>query len=204
MPVAYDVTATPSVTSKDMPFVSFYTETIEDVKRTKAEGRMCFKDQDFALITQPGGKSNNKERIESFFSKMESELKTGRVHPDWIRSWRGNYELYQKGQEIPLNGTPIRGWKLLPGSVQEEMIRLNVLTVEDLANLPDEGIAAVGMGCREWQRRAKAWIEQNNSKEKDTLLLADLMQKVDTLTGTVKAMTEKNEELERALAAKRK
>lgn len=204
MPVAYEVMATPSVTSKDMPFVSFYTETIEDVKRTKAEGRMCFRDQDFALITQPGGKSNNKERIESFFSKMEAEVKTGRVHPEWIRAWRGNYELYKKGQEIPLDGTPIRGWKLLPGSVQEELIRLNVLTVENLATLPDEGINAVGMGCREWQRRAQSWLAQNESHESGALKMTELTRKMEELAGQVKNLSEKNDELERALAAKKK
>lgn len=204
MPVAYEVTATPSVSTKDMPFVTYYTETIEDVLRTNKEGRMCFKDQDFALITQPGGKSNNKERIETFFSKMEAELKSGRVHPDWIRAWRANYELYKKGQEIPLDGTPIRGWKLLPGSVQEELIRLNVLTVENLATLPDEGINAVGMGCREWQRRAQAWLAQNESREGGALKMADLTRQMEALAGQVKSLTEKNDELERALAAKKK
>jgi hypothetical protein len=204
MPVMDELMATPSVSAKDMPYVSFYTETIEDVKRTKAEGRMCYRDQDFALTTSPGGKSNNRYRIDSFFTQMEAELKTGRVSPDWLRATRARYELYKQGQEIPLEGTPIKGWKLLPGSVQEELVRLNIRTVEDLATLPDEGLKNVGMGAREWQRRAKAWLAQNDSHEGGALKLADLTRQMETLIGQVKSLTEKNDELERALAAKKK
>jgi hypothetical protein len=91
----------------------------------------------------------------------------------------------------------------LSGAQQSELLRINVRTVEALANLNDDGIRNFGMGAVEMKRRAKAWIEQNQSKEKDTLLLADLMRQVDSLTGTVKSLTEKNEELERAVSKKK-
>lgn len=201
MPVD-ELLATPALTSKDMPYVTFKTETIEDVKRTKAEGRMCFKDQDYAVSTVPGDKGNNIYAIEAFFEKKEAEMQNGRIHPEWLRKWRADYELYKQGKEIPLDGTPIKGWKLLSGAQQEELIRLNVRTVEALANLNDDGIKNFGMGAIEARRRARAWIEQNQSKEKDTLLLADLMRQVESLTGTVKSLSEKNEELEKAVQKK--
>lgn len=202
MPVSEDMLATPALKSSDKPFVSFKTETIEDVKRTKQEGKMCFKDQDYAVITPPGGKSNNIERIETFWEKMEAEYRSGRVAPEWITGWKHDYELYRKGQEIPVDGTPIKGWKLLSGAQQEELIRLHILTVEALASLTDEGVKNVGMGAIEFKRRAKAWIEQNGNKEKDTLLLTDLMRQVESLTGQIKSLTEKNEELEKAVQKK--
>src|SRR5690348_13783899 len=129
MPVD-DMLATPAVTQKDMPYVSFYSETVEDVKKTNETGTVHYREQHFALIIPPGGKTTNKEKIESFFPKMEHELKAGRVLPAWMQTWKHNYGLFQKGQEIPLEGTPIRGWKMLPGSIQEELIRINILTVE--------------------------------------------------------------------------
>lgn len=204
MPVMEDMLATPAVNAKDMPFVSFYTETIPDKKKEKETGKACYKDQDFALITPPGGKMNNKEEIETFFSKMEHDMKAGRVHPDWMRAWKANYKLYREGQEIPPDGTPIKGWKLLPGSVQEELLRLNIRTVEELATLNDEGIKNVGMGAREWQRRAKAWQMQNETHESGALKMADLTRQLETLAGQVKSLTDKNDELEKALASKKK
>ena len=203
MPVD-ELSATPTLTHKDMPYVMFETITIEDPARTKAEGRICFKDQDYAVITVPGDKGNNKDKIESFFEKKEAEMRNGRVHPEWIKKWRADYESYKQGLEIPVDGTPIKGWKLISGSQQEELIRMNVRTVEALANLSDDGVRNFGMGAITLKQRAKAWIEQNGSKEADTLLLADLMKQVESLSGTVKALTEKNEELERAVQSKRK
>lgn len=204
MPVTDDLLSPNRLTLRDMPFVAFKTETIEDAKRTKETGRMAFKDQAYAIITPPGGKSNNIERVDDFFTKMEHEVQVGRVHPDWVRKWRGDYELYQKGQEIPLDGTPIRGWKLLSGSQQEELTRLNILTVEALANLTDEGARNVGMGAVEFRRRAQAWLAQNEAHEGGAVQLTSLKRENDELKGTVSAMQEKLDELEKALASKRK
>lgn len=202
MPVD-ELLATPTLTSRDMPYVTFSTETIEDVARTKADGVMRFKDQDYAISTVPGDKGNNVYKIESFFERKDQEVRNGRASAEWLKKWRNDYELYKQGKEIPEDGTPIKGWKLLSGAQQEELIRINIRTVEALAAMNDDGIRNFGMGAIEMKRRAKAWIEQNQSKEKDTLLLADLMQKIDSLTGTVKALTEKNEELERAVQKKK-
>lgn len=198
-----ELLATPTLTSKDMPYVTFTTETIEDPVRTKAEGRMCYKDQDYAVSTVPGDKGNNIYKIETFFERKQEEARNGRVHPEWLTKWKHDYELYRAGQEIPEDGTPIKGWKLISGAQQAELLRINVRTVEALANLNDDGIRNFGMGALEMKRRAKAWIEQNQSKEKDTLLLADLMRQVESLTGTVRSLTEKNEELERAVSKKK-
>jgi len=203
MPVD-DMLDTPVLHQRDMPYVAFKTETIEDKKRTQEDGVMRFKDQDYAVITPPGGKGNNIERIDSFFCKMEYDAKAGRVHPDWIRKWRSDYEFYRKGQEIPLDGTPIKGWKLITGAQQEELIRLHVLTVESLANLTDEGMRHVGKGALELKRKAQAWLEQNHGKEAGAVKLASVMRENDTLKETVANLTEKVEQLAKLVESKKK
>lgn len=202
MPVD-DMLTTSALTSKDMPYVRFETLTIEDPVRTKAEGRMCYRDQVYAVCLVPGDRGDNSYKIDSFFERKTAEMRNGRVHPDWLAKWRSDYELYKQGQEIPENGTPIKGWKLISGAQQEELLRINIRTVEALANMSDDGIKNFGMGAIELKRRAQAWIKQNESKETDTLLLTDLMRQVDSLTGQVKSLTEKNDELERAVSKKK-
>lgn len=195
MPSPVDMMASQILTSKDMPYTTWKTETIEDVPRSKADGVMRFKDQDYDIVTPPGGKSNNIYKAESFFTAMKGELKAGRVLPEWIKHWEASYELYRKGQEIPLDGTPIRGWKLLPGSQQEECIRFNILTVEQLANLSDEGMRNIGMGALQLKRKAQAWLAQNEKNEGGAVKLASLQRENDVLQQTVAGLTEKLEML---------
>jgi hypothetical protein len=202
MPVD-EMLATPALSHKEMPYVVFKTETIPDPVRTKTDGVYRCKDQDYAVITVPGDKGNNIDKIEAFFEKKEQELKIGRVHPEWIRKWRNEYALYQQGQAIPEDGTPIKGWKLITGAQQEEFLRMNVRTVEALANLSDDGVRNFGMGAIELKRRAQAWVAQNGSVEAGALKLAEVTRQVDSLLGQVKALTEKNDELEKAVQRKK-
>lgn len=200
-----DLLATPTLTHKDMPFVMFDTKPVEDAAKTKAEGQMRYRDQDYAIVTVPGdSKSNSIEKIESFFRKKEEEMKVGRVHPDWIRKWRHDYDLYRKGQEIPLDGTPIKGWKLLSGAQQEDLIRLHIRTVEELANLSDDGMRNYGMGALELKRRAQAWLSQNQTHEAGALKLAELTRENDSLKDQVATLVTNVQELEKALAKKGK
>lgn len=199
-----DMLATPTLTSRDMPYVRFETQTIEDAQRTKAEGVIRHKDQDYAIVTVPGDtKSNSIEKVETFFRKKQDELHAGRVHPDWLVRWKQDYERYKSGQEIPLEGTPIKGWKLLTGSQQEDFLRMNVRTVEELANLTDDGVRNFGMGAVELKRRAQAWIAQNASKETGALRLTELGRENDSLRDQVLLLSNKIDELEKALSKKR-
>jgi len=203
MPLTADVIASSQLTSKDMPHVRYDTKPVEDVPRTKADGVMRFKDQDYAVETMPGAKATNIFKIENFFERKAEELKSGRILPEWLTHWQSTYELYKKGQEIPLDGTPIRGWKLITGAQQEELIRLNIMTVEALAHLTDEGMRNVGMGALTLKRKAQAWIAQNESHEAGAIKLNTLQRENDTLKETVAAMEEKLEALAKQVEQKK-
>lgn len=200
-----DDIATPQILQdKDKPYVRFETEPREDKEESVKQGRIVYVDQDYAVITVPGGKSTNIEKIGSFFEKMKAEQRMGRIAPHWLTQWEQDYARYKQGQEIPLDGTPIRGWKLLRSSQQEELIRMNILTVEQLSNLTDEGLRNIGMGGIEMKRRAKAWLEQNTDKEAGAIRLAALEKEKDSLQAQVAALMTKLEALEAAGAKKDK
>jgi adenine-specific DNA methylase len=67
------------------------------------------------------------------------------------------YAAFKKGVEAVVSGTPVEMLGLGPSSI--EMMRLKgIRTVEDLASLGDDGLQGLGMGARELQAKAKAFL----------------------------------------------
>lgn len=73
----------------------------------------------------------------------------------------------------------------------ESLKRNDVYTVEDLANLDDAGIQAIGMGAREWHEQAKAYMAQ----AEDAASPAKLVKQIEQLTQQVEALEKNNAEL---------
>lgn len=180
----------PVLKDTDKPFVKFETQTIEDHVKTREDGVPRFKDQHYAICSHAGGKGNTIMKAEKFLQHMTQEAKQGRANPQWVQEWKADYELYKAGQEIPLHGTPIRGWKMISGSKQEELIRMNILTVEALANLTDEGMQNVGMMALELKRRAQAWLAQDE-KAGSAQKLKETQRRCDELEKTVASLEAK-------------
>lgn len=199
-----DMQATPVISQKDRPYVAFETRAEEDTRASAKEGRMVFIDQHYARITPPGSRDVHYEKLPGWFAKLDMNVRTGRVMPEWVDQWKAAYEKYKHGQEIPLDGTPIRGWTMITGAQQENLIALNILTVEDLATLPSEGMSRIGMGALELRRRAEAWLMQKQGAEPVAVKMTALQRENDTLKETVQSLTEKVEELSRAVDAKQK
>ena len=197
-----DMQSSPNLTSKDMPYVAFETRTEEDVKESKAQGRMVFVDRDYARITPPGSRDVHYEKLPKWFEKLELEYKSGRVMPEWVSRWKSAYEQYKQGKELPLDGTPIKGWNMLSGAQQQNVIQCNILTVEALATANAETLQRIGMGAVELKRRAESWITQSKGMEPATIKMTALQRENDVLNETVKNLTEKVEALSKLVESK--
>ena len=205
MPLNEDRLATPEISHKDMPYVTFTSQEIEDPIETKAKGWVVHKDQHFAKVTPRGSKDTYFGKLPQWFDTQKQELRAGRILPEWLDKWERDYERFKKGQEIPLEGTPIRGWKMLTGAQQENLIRLNILTVEDLAAATAEAVSHIGMGAIELKRRAEAWLAQNADKESGAVKMAALQREVDMLRDSNASLSKKLEALiEQGQTAKKK
>jgi len=198
-----DMQSAPNLTQKDMPYVAFETRTEEDVKRSKAEGRMVFIDQDYARITPPGSRDVHYEQLPRWFDKLGIESKSGRIMPDWVARWKAAYEQYKQGKELPVDGTPIKGWNMLSGAQQQNVIQCNILTVETLATANAETLQRIGMGALELKRRAEAWVMQTKGLEPATIKMSALQRENDILNDTVKNLTEKVEALSKLVETKK-
>lgn len=182
---------------KDRPYVRFDTKPKEDRARSRAEGCIRSKDVDYAVVTARGTKDEHWEELPGWWEKLEQRVQAGRYPREWVRYWQQGYQQWKAGQDIPTEGTPIKGWKLVPNSVQEDLIRINIRTVEDLAQASAEALAHIGMGAVEFKRRAQHWIEQHADKEGLAVKTAGLEQENETLKQAIAT-------LEQQVAALRK
>lgn len=177
------------------PYIRFETVTEEDIPATRAMGRFVGKDVDYALITPPYSRDINKHKLPQYWELLKSDVEGGRFRREWYDDWMKKYETYKQGKEIPPDGVPVRGWGVISPAQQETLIRMNILTVEDVAGMNDEGIKRIGMGAIELRTKAKAWLAQMNDKGPLTIEVADLTQKNAVLEGQVKTLTEQVQKL---------
>lgn len=190
MPV--DELSLPTLTAKDMPYVSFERgEPKEDKKESLKQKRPVYKDVYYACITSPGSKDRLKEALPEWWDKLDAQVKSGRMPAEWVAKWRAAYERFMQGLAIPEDGTPILGWNLIPPSIQRTLIDLNIRTVEALAHLTDEARHHIGMGALEMQRRAQAWLAQHQDKGPLAIEMAAVQHENATLKTAVAELEEK-------------
>jgi hypothetical protein len=139
-------------------YVRFERRPVEDKNASLNEGRYVAKDVDFALITPPYSKDCVEQKVTRWLEDLERGVRDGRIPQQWADLWREGYKKWQNGQEMPLHGTPILGWGVISPAQQKMLIAINCLTVEDLAQVNDEGMKRIGMGALELRNKAKNWL----------------------------------------------
>lgn len=150
---------------KERPaYVRFERVAVEDKVASLSEGHYVARDVDYALVTSPGSKDIFKSKATNWIADLKLQAETSRIPREWVEQYEKQYKAWKNGQELPLEGTPIRGWGVLSPAQQEMITRSNVLTVEDLANLNEEGLRRLGMGALQLKTKAVAWVTQLQDK----------------------------------------
>jgi hypothetical protein len=181
---------------KERPaYVKFERVAVEDKAASAAAGRYVAKDVDMAYITPPYSRDIFKMRVTDWLTNMKQDVANGRLPEEWATNYRKAYDAWKNGQELPLNGTPIKGWGVISPAVQEELIRLNIRTVEDLSTVTDEGQRAIGMGAIDLKNKASAWLAQMNDKGGVTMKMAALEQQNAQMKGNVETLERQVREL---------
>lgn len=181
---------------KDRPaYVRFERTVEEDIPATQAAGHFVGRDVDIALITPPYSKDIFKQKIEPWKESMKLDVQNGRMPEEWMTKNLEAYKRFQNGQEMPIDGIPIKGWGVISPAMQQTLIAMNVLTVEDLAAMNDEGIKRIGMGGTDLKVKAKAWLSQLEDKGPLTLKAAKLEQENVQMKGQIETLTKQVEGL---------
>jgi len=173
-------------------YVRFERVAKENKALSLQEGKFVATDVDYALITPPYSKDVIRQKVASWFDNLEQDVRNDRIPEAMGELYRDAYRSWQNGQEIPPNGSPIRGWGVLSPAQQENLLRINILTVEDLAGVNDEGLRRVGMGAQELKQKAVAWLRTLHDRGPLTQENAALKSANDNLLMMIETLTEQN------------
>lgn len=175
---------------EDRPaYVRFQRRPLEDRAASTSEGRYVAKDVDFVLVTPPYSRDVFEQVADDWLAQMKKDAMNGRLPQDWYERYVESYERWKKGEELPLNGTPIKSWPVISPAQQKNLVGLNILTVEDLAAANDEGRRRIGMGAQDLCDKAKSWLSQ--AKDKGPLTMENSALKTEN-----RALKAANEQLE--------
>lgn len=175
---------------KDVPaWVRFERRPIEDRAASQRDGKYIAKDVDYALVTPPYSKDVFEQIATEWLDQMRRDAKAGRLPQEFYERYTRAYEAWKRGEELPVDGTPIKGWAVISPAQMKNLIAINIVTVESLANVNEEGLRRIGMGSSELRDKAKAWLSQ--AKDKGPLTMENAALKAE-----VNALKTSNEHLE--------
>ena len=182
-------------TKERPPYMKFERRAVKDAQKSLEAGHAVMVDQDYAIVSASGSRDCVNLKIERFFEYERQNVHKGKTPPEWLERWEKGYELWKKGEEVPVDGTAIKGWPALSPAEQQNVIACKILTVEDLAQANDEGLRRLGMGGRDLMNKAKAWLDSAKDTGKIALQNAALEKENEQLKITVSSLEEKLEKL---------
>lgn len=140
-------------------YVRFETRAVESKSKSLEAGRSVSVDVDYALVTPPYSKDLVVIKVSQWLDNTRRNVKNGRTPAAWLEHWEKAYNAFKNGKEAPLNGTSIKEWSAISPAQIKNLITLNILTIEDLAAVNDEGLKRIGMGSNELKRKAINWLD---------------------------------------------
>lgn len=177
---------------QDRPaYVRFVKTPVEDKAAGLVNGKYMTKDVDYAHITPPYSKDVIVQKVSAWLGQLDVDVQNGRIPSEWRDKWKEGYAKWQNGQEMPLRGVPIRGWAVISPAQQENLCRMNILTVEDLAHINDEGARRLGLGWLELKTKARTWLDQAEDKGAVTMRMAELELQNSQQAALIKSLEQK-------------
>lgn len=171
-------------------YVEFSTMAKELKKRSEEEGRYVAIDVDMVSVRQIGATDSVIFEVDRWLAQNKAEVAGGRLPPEHAEHYKRLYERWKNGQELPLEGTPIKGWAVIPPSQQELIVRAGIRTVEDLATMNAEAMQKIGMGAVMLKNKAAAWTAQAKDKGPLTMQMSNLQAENDLLKLNLQKLTE--------------
>jgi len=182
------------------PFIRFERVAVENKTKSLEAGHFVAVDVDYVNVTPPYSKDIFKQKVNIWLNQVEQDAINGRIPQEWVNDYKKAYEAFKNGQELPLNGFPIKGWGIISPAQQETLIRMHVLTVEQLAEINDEGIRRVGMGAIDLKNKAQSWLKTLKKSGGAALELAELRRENEDLKMNFSALSEKFEALSKMIS----
>jgi hypothetical protein len=148
------------------------------------------------FVTSHGSKDCFTAPAESWIEQKHKDAAAGRYNPEWVKMYRAALKEYKAGNELPRDGVPVKTWQMLTSEQRARAIAAKYTTVEDLAAIPDSGLAELGLDGRYIRDTAKAWIAEGKDKGANARALADALAENERLRERADDLTHRIEVLE--------
>ncbi len=168
---------------------------------SEKEGRYIAVDVDLVTVQQLGSTDCVKFKVKDWLAQNERDLQNDRLPASHAAYYKEAYKRWLDGQEMPVTGTPIRGWAVISPAQQALLVNLGVRTVEDLSTMTDEGLTKIGIGAVTMKQKAVAWLAQANDKGTLTMEMVKIQQENADLKGTLESLLRQVQELKSAQTA---
>jgi len=96
--------------------------------------------------------------IDKLNEKLHHGFITQRYYDHCIQA----FDRWKNNREAPISGTPVKGWNQISLAMQNNMIELGIRSIEEVAEMTEEAMDAVGMGSREAKKRAIAYMKTSD------------------------------------------
>lgn len=182
---AYRPTVEPS-----RPYVRFEMRSQEDRTKKSPDGVSHMVDVAYAIVRASGAKDSLEKVAEEWLAQLETYARDGRIPSHWPAEYRSAFVSWKNGEELPPNGTPIKSWPPLTPAQRQNILRAEILTVEDLATANEEARGRIGMGSLGLKDMAVKWLAEAGSQGAMAKELADVRIQVEDLMRTVQEQAE--------------
>jgi hypothetical protein len=185
-----------SVFDKRPPYVRFEEREMGmNAEATEKAGRPIPRVVIMACITPHGSKDVHEKIAEEWLAQIKAKALAGDFPPEWLAHFELQFKEWQRGNELPRDGTPVKTWQMCTREAATRLIGNGITTVEDLAQFPDSGLGAIGMDGRYLRDMAKNWIAEAKDKGTNAKALADANVEIERLKAANAALTERVDRL---------
>lgn len=163
-------------------YVNFYIRADLNSFKSAQEGRPIFDEVDYIRIIIPGDKN----------SILDTQVTEEHKH-----RFENQYQRFKKNQEQAVSGTPLEVWPQMTVGQVAELKAMNVHTVEQLADMPDQ-LAQKIMGNHGLRAKAKLFLDAAAGEAGNTKMVAELEKR----DNEIKLLRDQMDQLMKATAAK--
>lgn len=172
------------------PYISFEVRPVEDRAASEKAGHYVSRDVDFVSITRPGSRDSLDKEALIWLSECREKARQKQIPQEWYAAFKNAYDAWKQGEELPEQGTPIKGWPVLSPGAQKNLIAAGIRTVEDLAEIPESEFGAIGTGAMGYKQKAKAWLDAAEGTGKAAAQIEALTVQVAELVALTKNQAE--------------
>ncbi|MDB4351930.1 hypothetical protein OAA60_00690 [Porticoccaceae bacterium] len=98
-----------------------------------------------------------------WFDKLAERRHHGQITDKYYEHCLAAYDAWVEKRAMPLDGTPVKSWNMLTSAQQTNLIELGLTTIERVATMTDDAMAAFGMGGRDVHNKAVAYLKTTDN-----------------------------------------